>query len=88
MKVFPGQGLPQCTSRDLTRPAVLKSGQRESTGSDGRSTEWVQLEMCFLELKLSNNAMRTEPQLLVPGRFKGMREWRQTQFGTADEAGT
>lgn len=45
MKIFPRQGLPECMSSRLTTPAVPQSGQPESTGSDGKSTDSQQFEM-------------------------------------------
>lgn len=58
MKPSPRQEIPQCTSTRLTSPTVLKNGQVESTGSDGRSTGSKQLDLFWSELKFYKEKMR------------------------------
>lgn len=57
-KPFPATGICQHTRSLPPTQTVLKNGQPESTISDGKSTEWPQLEMFSLELENSNKKTR------------------------------
>jgi len=85
MKPSPRQEIAKCMSRKTRGQAVPKRGQPDSTGSVGRSRQWVQCEIFGTDLENFNTRTLAERAIYGDGPLKASRVNSLTLFAGASE---